>query len=65
MLGIALTTVKDLVLGFVGLPVVSTNPLLKVPLGDIHSFKGVNCTTHLGVARKCAEGVFSAQGYKG
>lgn len=65
VLGIALTQVKDFVLDFVGLPVVCTNPPLKVSLGDIHSFQSVNCTTHLGVARKLAEGVVSAQGYKG
>lgn len=65
VLGITLTQVKDLALGLVRLPVVCTNPPLKVPLGDIQSFQSVNCSTHLGIARKLAEGVVSAQGYKG
>ncbi|KAK4827563.1 hypothetical protein QYF61_019187 [Mycteria americana] len=63
VLGIALTHVQDLALGFVELHEVHTGPPLKpvrVPLDGIPPLQHVDCTTQLGVVGKLAEGALNA-----
>ncbi|KAJ7402836.1 hypothetical protein BTVI_83013 [Pitangus sulphuratus] len=59
VLGIALTQVQYLALGFVELNEVGTNlplKLVQVPLDGIPSLQHVDCTAQLGVIDKLAEG---------
>jgi len=62
-LGVALTQVKDLVLGLVEPHEIHTCPLLKLvqdPLGVIPSLRCVDCTTQLGVICKLDEGALNS-----
>jgi len=55
---------QDLALGFVEPRKLHTGPFLKlvqVPLDGIPSFWCVNCTTHLGVVCKLAEGALKSK----
>ena len=62
-MGVALTEVQDLALGFVEPHELHLDPLLKpvyVPLDGIPSFRCVDCTPPLGVICKLAEGTLDS-----
>jgi len=62
VLGIALTHVQDLALGLAELHEVCTGPNfrpVKVPLDGIFSLQLVDCTTHLCVICKLADGALN------